>query len=128
MQKPNGQTSPSTVYDPQHPPPYTILKDSNTQSTKIPAYWLLSRYGRSLFDAVLVALSLATLGPVPIPTTFVRTLRAFRVIKLFGKVEQVRPSAANGPSLSKSRALHASGPSEPDGHQAPQQSRARWPR
>ena len=49
---------------------------------------------RSLFDAVLVALSLAALGPIRVPTGFVRTLRAFRVIKLFGKVQQVAPCAA----------------------------------
>jgi hypothetical protein len=29
------------------------------------------------------------MGPLDVPTSFLRTLRAFRIIKLFGKLEQV---------------------------------------
>ena len=34
---------------------------------------------------VVVALSLAALGPVPVPVNVVRSLRAFRVLRLFGR-------------------------------------------
>jgi len=46
--------------------------------------------GWSLLDLVLVSLSLASLGPLNISSSVLRTLRAFRVIKIFSKLEQVK--------------------------------------
>jgi voltage-gated sodium channel len=41
----------------------------------------------SLFDFVVVSLSLITLGPVDFPITILRSLRALRVARLFGRLE-----------------------------------------
>ena len=52
------------------------------------------RDGWNMFDLVVVSLSLAALGPVPIPANTLRTVRAFRVLRLFGRVGALRDIVA----------------------------------
>ena len=46
--------------------------------------------GWNLFDSVVVALSLVALGPIDMPVNVLRSLRAFRVIRLFGRMGTLR--------------------------------------
>ncbi len=43
--------------------------------------------GWSIFDCIVVVLSLAALGPFDIPINVMRSMRAFRVIRLFGRLK-----------------------------------------
>ncbi len=46
--------------------------------------------GWNIFDFIVVALSLVALGPVNVPVNIVRSLRAFRVIRLFGRLKGLK--------------------------------------
>ncbi len=46
--------------------------------------------GWNIFDFIVVALSLVALGPVNIPLNVIRSLRAFRVIRLFGRLKGLK--------------------------------------
>jgi hypothetical protein len=56
------------------------------------AYWLRPFFadGWNIFDLVVVSMSLAALGPVQIPINVIRSLRAFRVIRLFGSFQGLK--------------------------------------
>ncbi len=43
-----------------------------------------------MFDVIVVALSLAALGPISIPANVIRSIRAFRVLRFFGRVGALR--------------------------------------
>ena len=53
------------------------------------AHWLWPFLSNpwSLLDAFVVLMSLVALGPVNIPMTILRLMRAFRVIRLFGRLK-----------------------------------------
>jgi hypothetical protein len=44
----------------------------------------------NLLDFVVVALSLAALGPIDLPMSVLRMMRVFRVIRLFGRMKELR--------------------------------------
>ncbi len=44
----------------------------------------------NLLDLLVVALSLAALGPIDLPMSVLRMLRVFRVIRLFGRMKGLR--------------------------------------
>ncbi len=46
--------------------------------------------GWNLLDALVVALSLAALGPIDLPMSVLRMMRVFRVIRLFGRMRELR--------------------------------------
>ena len=46
--------------------------------------------GWNIFDLIVVALSLIALGPVKVPVNVIRSLRAFRVIRLFGRLKGLK--------------------------------------
>ena len=46
--------------------------------------------GWNFFDCLVVSMSLVALGPVKIPVNVIRSLRAFRVIRLFGRLKGLR--------------------------------------
>ncbi len=46
--------------------------------------------GWNLLDMVVVALSLAALGPIDLPMTVLRMMRVFRVIRLFGRMRELK--------------------------------------
>ena len=48
------------------------------------------RDGWNMFDVVVVSLSLIALGPISLPVNVLRSIRAFRVIRLFGRVGALR--------------------------------------
>jgi voltage-gated sodium channel len=56
------------------------------------AYWLRPFFadGWNIFDLVVVSMSLVALGPVQIPINVIRSLRAFRVIRLFGRFQGLK--------------------------------------
>ena len=56
------------------------------------AHWLrpFLADGWNLFDCVVVLLSLIALGPISVPVNVVRSLRAFRVVRLFGRMGALR--------------------------------------
>jgi hypothetical protein len=56
------------------------------------AHWLhpFLRNPWSLLDAFVVLMSLVALGPVDIPITILRLMRAFRVIRLFGRLKALK--------------------------------------
>ena len=43
-----------------------------------------------MLDALVVVMSLVALGPVGIPVTVLRFMRAFRVIRLFGRMRALK--------------------------------------
>jgi hypothetical protein len=46
--------------------------------------------GWNIFDFIVVAMSLVALGPVKVPVNVIRSLRAFRVIRLFGRLKGLK--------------------------------------
>jgi voltage-gated sodium channel len=46
--------------------------------------------GWNVFDCIVVTLSLVALGPLNIPMNVLRSLRAFRVVRLFGRMGALR--------------------------------------
>jgi hypothetical protein len=56
------------------------------------AHWLrpFVRNAWSMLDALVVLMSLVALGPVDIPITVLRLMRAFRVIRLFGRLRALK--------------------------------------
>jgi hypothetical protein len=56
------------------------------------AHWLrpFLRDGWSLFDLIVVTVSLASLGPLVLPTSVIRSLRALRIIRLFRRFEGLK--------------------------------------
>lgn len=56
------------------------------------AHWLkpFVEDGWNAFDVIVVALSLIALGPINIPLNVLRSLRAFRVVRLFGRMGPLR--------------------------------------
>ena len=56
------------------------------------AHWFSSfvNDGWNAFDCIVVALSLIALGPVSMPINVLRSLRAFRVVRLFGRMGALR--------------------------------------
>jgi hypothetical protein len=61
-------------------------------SINMVAHWLqpFLRNPWSLLDAFVVLMSLVALGPVDIPITILRLMRAFRVIRLFGRLKALK--------------------------------------
>jgi voltage-gated sodium channel len=53
-------------------------------------FWSFVRDGWNLFDSIVVALSLVALGPIAMPINALRSLRAFRVVRLFGRMSALR--------------------------------------
>jgi hypothetical protein len=51
------------------------------------------RDGWSVFDFVVIALSLVALGPVDMPISVIRLMRTFRVVRLFGRMKALRQVA-----------------------------------
>ena len=60
-----------------------MLKISYHESHMLALAWL-PRRGR--FDFIVVTLSLAALGPLNVPVVVIRSMRAFRVARLFRRV------------------------------------------
>jgi hypothetical protein len=56
------------------------------------AYWMQPFLTNpwSMLDAYVVLMSLVALGPVDIPITILRLMRAFRVIRLFGRLKALK--------------------------------------
>jgi hypothetical protein len=56
------------------------------------AHWLrpFLNDGWSVFDLFVIILSLAALGPISLPANALRSLRAFRVVRLFGRLGPLR--------------------------------------
>jgi hypothetical protein len=46
--------------------------------------------GWNIFDLIVVTMSLVALGPVKVPVNVIRSLRAFRVIRLFGRLKGLK--------------------------------------
>ncbi len=44
----------------------------------------------NILDALVVFLSLVALGPIELPITALRLMRAFRVVRLFGKLRELK--------------------------------------
>ena len=57
-------------------------------------FWPFVTNGWSLVDTVVVSLSLAALGPIDLPVTALRMMRAFRVIRLFGRLKALKKMIA----------------------------------
>jgi hypothetical protein len=53
-------------------------------------FWSFALDGWNVFDSVVVALSLVALGPIAMPINVLRSLRAFRVVRLFGRMSALR--------------------------------------
>ena len=54
-------------------------------------FWPFATNGWSLFDVLVVAFSLVSLNPgINLPMNVVRTVRAFRVCRFFGKVGELK--------------------------------------
>jgi hypothetical protein len=45
---------------------------------------------RSLFDLFVVTMSLIALGPINLPISILRLMRAFRIVRIFGRVKALR--------------------------------------
>ena len=43
-----------------------------------------------MFDLGIVTVSLVSLGPINLPTNVMRAMRAFRVVRLFGRLRSLR--------------------------------------
>ncbi len=43
-----------------------------------------------MFDLFVVSMSLIALGPIDLPVSILRLMRAFRVIRIFGRVKALR--------------------------------------
>jgi hypothetical protein len=43
-----------------------------------------------MFDLFVVSLSLVALGPIDIPVSILRLMRAFRIIRMFGRIKTLR--------------------------------------
>ena len=56
------------------------------------AHWLAPfvRDGWNVFDTIVVTLSLVALGPVSMPINVLRSIRALRVVRLFGRLGALR--------------------------------------
>jgi len=56
------------------------------------AHWFLPfvKNPWSMMDGIVVVLSLVALGPVNLPVSILRLLRAFRVIRLFGRLTELK--------------------------------------
>ncbi len=56
------------------------------------AHWFRPfwRDGWSIFDFLVIALSLVALGPVNMPISVIRLMRTFRVVRLFGRMRALR--------------------------------------
>ena len=56
------------------------------------AHWFhpFVRNGWNAFDCIVVTLSLVALGPLNFPMNVLRSLRAFRVVRLFGRMGALR--------------------------------------
>ncbi len=56
------------------------------------AHWLrpFARSAHNLFDLAVVALSLASLGPLDLPVSVLRMTRAVRVVRLFGRLRSFK--------------------------------------
>ena len=53
-------------------------------------WWRPLLTGWNLLDLVVVTLSLAALGPIDLPMTVLRMMRVFRVVRLFGRMRELR--------------------------------------
>jgi hypothetical protein len=60
------------------------------------ANWFLPFFksGWNIVDLIVVVLSLAALGPIDLPITVLRMMRAFRVIRLFGRIKALKKMIA----------------------------------
>jgi voltage-gated sodium channel len=56
------------------------------------ANWMYNfiRSGWNWFDLFIVTMSLLDFGPLDIPLWLVRLMRAFRVVRLFGRVQELK--------------------------------------
>jgi hypothetical protein len=56
------------------------------------AHWLAPflRSGYNLVDTVVVLLSLLALGPINVPISILRVVRAFRVVRIFGRLRSLK--------------------------------------
>ncbi len=52
--------------------------------------WQFFTDGWCLFDLFIVTMSLISLGPIDLPSSILRCLRAFRVLRLFARIKAVR--------------------------------------
>ena len=43
-----------------------------------------------MFDLFVVTMSLVALGPIDLPISILRLMRAFRIIRLFGRIKTLR--------------------------------------
>ncbi len=61
------------------------------------AHWFRSFAldGWNMFDSIVVSLSLVALGPIDMPINVLRSLRAFRVVRLFGRMGALRDIIAS---------------------------------
>jgi hypothetical protein len=61
------------------------------------AHWFraFAMDGWNLFDSVVVSLSLVALGPIDMPISVLRSVRAFRVVRLFGRMGALRDIIAS---------------------------------
>ncbi len=57
-------------------------------------FWPFVSNGWSMVDLVVVTLSLVALGPIDMPVTALRMMRAFRVIRLFGRLKALKKMIA----------------------------------
>jgi hypothetical protein len=69
------------------PAPSYIMKtaESWNLNAQAPCCRRFAHDGWSMLDAFVVLLSLVALGPIELPVTVLRLLRAFRVVRLFGR-------------------------------------------
>jgi hypothetical protein len=58
-------------------------------------FWSFALDGWNAFDTAVVALSLVALGPIAMPINVLRSLRAFRVVRLFGRMAALRDIVAS---------------------------------
>ena len=58
-------------------------------------FWSFVTDGWNVFDTVVVTLSLVALGPIAMPINVLRSLRAFRVVRLFGRMGALRDIVAS---------------------------------
>ena len=56
------------------------------------AHWFRAFFSSSynLFDLIVISLSLVALGPINLPVSVLRVIRAFRVIRIFGRLSALR--------------------------------------
>ena len=43
-----------------------------------------------MFDLFVVAMSLIALGPIDLPISILRLMRAFRIVRIFGRIKALR--------------------------------------